>query len=209
MLFSLLLEMLLGQKVEKIDQHINFKSLFSGGILILYGSATCLPATENCSFSSSAAWRPLRCVSPQAPANAPLSFKATTDEQQKLVHFGASKGNRKLVLCFDSKCVLSLVNNFFYNDSFVRIWKKFLNIDGCICVLCLVQWLVWSGLEYRWLHLSSLSGLTCRCRSKGSQRAATPRQRLEKEKRRKTIQLNQDSPPLSWLLWRGSMPEDA
>ena len=50
MLFSLLLEMLLKQKVEKIDKLLNgkFKSLFSDRILILYGSATCLPATENC-----------------------------------------------------------------------------------------------------------------------------------------------------------------
>ena len=57
------------------------------------------------------------------------------------------------------------------------------------------------------LHLCSLSSLTCRCRSKGSQRAATPRQRLEKEKRRQS-RLS-DSPPLSWLLCRGSMPEEA
>ena len=52
-----------------------------------------------------------------------------------------------------------------------------------------------------------MSSLTCRCRSKGSQRAATPRQRLEKEKRRQS-RLS-DSPPLSWLLCRGSMPEEA
>ena len=133
------------------------------------------------------------------------------DQQQKqvqLVHSGVNKTTSKQFLWFrsgDQKAWIWYKRAGTF-ASFVWLmiplfWseKKFVIIIGsrCICVLCPVsgQWFLCSGPKRTlWLLLARGAhctcvlclvndwvSLTCRCRSKGSQRAATPRQRLKRK----------------------------